>query len=246
MKQYSKIGSFRYNIESYVCDFRGKATLPIVGNFLLKVATLHAHERGFGYDAIVKDHTAWVLSRLSMEMYEYPVHDEEITVETWIEDVNRLFTQRCIRFINGKGEVIGYARSIWAAIDMNTRRPKDILSWRPDLAEYIVNDVDCPVRKPGKVPEVKGEAITGYTVRYSDIDINCHMNSIKYIEHTIDAFDLDIFKEKSIRFFEIAYLAEGAFGDKLKLYKEEVSPGEFIIDTKREDVSLCRCRVVWA
>lgn len=241
----SKVGSFNYHIESYLCDFRGKATLPLIGNFLLKAATLHAHERGFGYEAVVKDHTAWVLSRLTMEISDYPGFDEELTVETWIEDVTRYFTQRCLRFINQQGKTVGYARSIWAAIDTESRKPKDILSWRPDIGDFITTEIDCPIRKPGKVPEVGGEPKSGYTVRYSDIDINGHMNSIKYIEHTVDIFDLDIFKSKSIRSFEIMYLAECAFGDKLKLHLTEVVPGEFIVDTKKEGVSVCRCRIVW-
>lgn len=240
-----KVGSYTFHVESYACDFRGKATLPVIGNFLLRAATIHAQERGFGYEAIVKDHTAWVLSRMSLEMYEYPEHDQDLTVETWVEDVTRLFTQRCLRFIDSGGKVVGYARTIWAAIDMETRRPKDILSWRPDLSSYIAEDVDCPIAKPGKIPNAAGEPAMGYAVRYSDIDINCHVNSIKYIEHTIDAFGLEMFQRNTIRRFEIIYMAEATFGDKLKLYKEEAAPGAFVIDTKKDEESVCRCRIEW-
>lgn len=240
-----KIGSFQFHIESYVCDFRGKVTLPIIGNFILEAATIHAQERGFGYESISKDHTAWVLSRLSIEIYDYPGHDQDLTVETWIEDVARFFTQRCFRFTNQEGKTIGYARSIWAAIDVQTRRPKDLLSWRPDFPEYIDNTIECPLEKPSKIAAVEGEPFMGYSVRYSDIDINRHMNSIKYMEHTLNIFDLEIFKQKNIRKFEMVYLAEGMFGEKLKLYKQEIIPNEFLIDTKRGDESICRSRIIW-
>ncbi len=241
-----KIGSFTFNIESYVCDFRGKATLPVIGNFILQAATMHAQQRGFGYDEISKDHAAWVLSRLSIEMYKYPGYNESVTVETWIEDVTRYFTQRCLKFIDQEGKTIGYARTIWAAIDMKTRRPIDIPAWRPDLAGYVECTIECPVEKPNKIPAVENqEPVMGYSVRYSDMDINRHMNSIKYIEHTLNVFDLDIFKQKNISKFEMVYLAEGSFGDKLKLYKEETSPEEFLVDTKKEGESICRSRILW-
>lgn len=240
-----KIGTFKFHVESYVCDFKGKLTLPVIGSYLLKAATLHAQERGFGYEDIVKDHTAWVLSRLVVEVSDYPGNDEELTVETWIEDVARYFTQRCFRFVDGQGKVIGHARSIWAAIDMATRRPKDIMSWRPDLAEYILADENCPISKPGKLAGVTGEALLSYPVRYSDIDINGHMNSIKYIEHTIDTFEQEMFRKGSIGSFEIAYLAEGAFGDLLEVYREETAPGEFLVDTKKGEQSICRCKIHW-
>lgn len=240
-----KVGSFRYRIESYVCDFNGKATLTVIGNFILEAATNHATERGFGYDDIVKDNAAWVLSRLVVEMYEYPGNDEEIIVETWIEDLTRFFTQRCFRFLNTDGKTIGYARSIWAAIDIKTRRPIDIPAWRPDLANYVDDTLECPVTKPEKIPGVDLEPISGYSVRYSDIDINRHMNSIKYIEHTIDVFDLNAFKSGIIRKFEMVYLAEGVFGDKLKLHKENLNETEVLVDTKKDGTSICRCRIFW-
>lgn len=242
----SKVGSYKFHIESYVCDFMGKATLPVIGTFILQAATIHAHERGFGYDAISKDNAAWVLSRLSIQMKEYPGYDQYLTVETWVEDVSKFFTQRCFRFIDKDNRVIGYARSIWAAINMITRRPIDIPTWRPDLANYIEADWECHAEKPAKILSVDGiEPTMGYSVRYSDIDINQHMNSVKYIEHIINVFDLSVFKDKFIEKFEIVYLTEGMFGDKLKLYKEKVSENEYLVDTKRGEESVCRSRIIW-
>jgi acyl-ACP thioesterase len=242
----SKVGSFKFHIESYVCDFTGKATLPVMGNFILDAASIHAQERGFGYEDISRDNVAWVLSRLSVEIWEYPGYDRDLIVETWVEAVSRYFTQRCFRFMDGENKVIGYARSIWAAIDVVTRRPVDIPAWRPDLAGYVDGGRECPIEKMAKIPTIEGmEPAMGYSVRYSDIDINKHMNSVKYIEHALNVFDLAVFREKNIRKFEIVYLAEGVFGDKLKLYKQDISGKEQIIDTKKGEESVCRIRIQW-
>lgn len=241
-----KTGSFKFHIESYVCDFTEKATLPVICNFILDAASIHAQQRGFGYEQISKDHVAWVLSRLTVEMFEYPGHNQDLTVETWVENVNHFFTQRCFRFIHQTGKTIGYARSIWAAINTATRRPIDISAWRPDMMNFVEGEKECPIEKMSKIPSVEGiEPSMGYSVRYSDIDINRHMNSVKYIEHMVNIFDLDIFKEKIIRKFEIVYLTEGGFGDKLKLYKQTISENEFLIDTKKGDDSICRSRIIW-
>ncbi|MCL1938927.1 MAG: thioesterase [Candidatus Azobacteroides sp.] len=241
-----KVGSFQFYVESYVCDFTEKATLTVICNFILDAASIHAQQRGFGYEQISKAKAAWVLSRLSIEMYEYPCHNQHLTVETWVENVSRFFTQRCFRFISPNEKVLGYARTIWAAIDIATRRPIDIPAWRPDLLEYLYAEKECPIDKMNKIPEVENEEPTiGYTVRYSDMDINKHMNSVKYIEHIINVFDLNMFKEKFIQKLEIVYLAEGNFGDKLKLYKREISPDEYLIDTKKGKESICRSRIIW-
>jgi acyl-ACP thioesterase len=217
-----------------------------MSSFILDAASIHAQQRGFGYEHISKDNVAWVLSRLSVEITEYPGYDEDLTVETWVENVSRYFTQRCFRFINQDDRVIGYARSIWAAIDRKTRRPVDIPAWRPDLAAYIDEEKECPIEKMAKIPSVDDvEATMGYSVRYSDIDINRHMNSVKYIEHALNVFDLSMFGEKYIYKFEIIYLAEGIFGDKLKLYRKDISENEQIIDAKKGEESVCRIRIIW-
>jgi len=242
----SKIGSFKFHIESYVCDFNEKATITLISRLLLDAASIHAQEREFGYEHILRDNVTWVLSRLSIQMNEYPGHNEHFTVNTWVESVTRTFTQRCFSFINQSGKIVGYANSIWAAIDLQTRRPIDIASWRPDMLQYLVEEKICPIEKMNKIPQLDGiESCMGYTVRYSDIDINKHMNSAKYIEHAVNTFDLNIFREKFINKFEIIYLAEGIYGDKLKLYKQGISEDEYVIDTKKGEESVCRIRVNW-
>jgi len=241
-----KVGSFKFHIESYVCDFTEKATITVISRFLLDAASIHAQQRGFGYEQITKDNIAWVLSRLSIQMEEYPDHDQDLTVETWIEAISRFFSQRCFCFINQSGKIIGYARTIWAAIGMETRRPIDIPAWCPDMSQYIEAEKQCPIDKMSKIPPIEGiDSNMGYTVRYSDIDINKHMNSAKYIEHAVNVFDLKIFKEKIIQKFETVFLAEGMFGDKLKLYQQSLSENEYIIDTKKGEESICRCRIIW-
>lgn len=64
-KDKSKIGEFHFVTEPYLLDFRGRVTIPMIGNYLIHVASSHAAERGFGFNDMSERHTAWVLSRLA-------------------------------------------------------------------------------------------------------------------------------------------------------------------------------------
>ena len=88
-------------------------------------------------------------------MIEYPAMSEPITLYTWVDEVGRLFTSRCFELVDGNGKTFGYARSIWAAIDVETRRPTllDIEA----LGKYI-DERPCPIEKPGKIMSAENKA----------------------------------------------------------------------------------------
>ncbi|RHJ93526.1 acyl-[acyl-carrier-protein] thioesterase [Parabacteroides bouchesdurhonensis] len=239
----NKIGEFHFDTESYQMDFRGRVTIPMIGNYLIHAASIHAANRGFGYSDMTEKHTAWVLSRLAIEITDYPKSSESITVYTWVDEVGRLFTSRCFELANGEGKTFGFARSIWAAIDMETRRPT--LLDVEGLSAYI-SDRPCPIEKPGKIVpvEAKTEAVP-YKVKYSDLDINGHLNSIKYMEHLLDLFDIGMFREKEISRFEIAYQAEGKYGMMLGLHLAEAAPGKYDMAICHDEKAICRAAVTW-
>ena len=45
-----KVGTYAYQTEVYSLDFRGRLTIPTLGDYLLHAATCHAAERGYGYE----------------------------------------------------------------------------------------------------------------------------------------------------------------------------------------------------
>lgn len=238
-----RIGTFHFVAEPYLMDCRGRVTMPMVGNYLMHAASSHAGARGFGYSEMSERHTAWVLSRLAIEMKAYPKAYDRICLYTWIDEVGRLFTSRCFELADEEGHTYGFARSIWAAIDMESRRPTllDI----EGLSPYI-DPRPCPIEKPGKIQPVETttEGIP-YTITYSDLDINGHFNSVKYIEHLLDLFDIEQFMTQEIGRMEIAYMAEGKPGMPLTLHKQEIAPGHSGLAICSEGKALCRAAVTW-
>ena len=224
MAEKNEVGTYKFVAEPFHVDFTGKLTMGVLGNHLLNCAGFHATERGFGIAELNESHYTWVLSRLAIEMEEYPMQYEEFSIQTWVENVYRLFTDRNFSILDKDGKPIGYARSIWAMIDLESRKP----------ADYICQK-DCPIAKPGRIKVTSKEPVGEYVAKYNDIDCNGHVNSIKYIEHILDLFHMDVFRERMIHRFEMAYVAESYYGDKLTFYREQISENEFDIEVKKND-----------
>lgn len=240
----NKIGKYEFIIESYLTDFQGKITLSSVVNLLLQAATRHAQERGFGYNYVRSLGRAWVLSRLAVEMYQYPKIENKFFINTWISAVNNFFTERYFSFENENGEIIGYAKSIWASINIETRRPENVMEMY-GIADFIVEN-ENPIEKPQKIAQLKdGQVFGKFTVRYSDIDINNHLNSVKYIEHFVDIFDIQQFNSLEISRMEIHFAAETVFGQRLFLLKKEEVPNDFILEMRDDKKLISAARIVW-
>ncbi|MDU1890686.1 MAG: thioesterase [Dysgonomonas sp.] len=240
------VGRYEFTIDAYLTDFRAKATLPMIGGFMLQAATKHAEERGFGYSFMTSKQRVWVLSRIAIEVFEYPKNDSIMVVKTWVASVNRLFTERYFAFEDENGNKIGFAKSLWASIDINTRKPTNVLELE-GLVDYASVDENCSIEGMSKIPLLKDnyELATEFIVKYSDVDINKHLNSMKYIEHFVDVFDIEMFKEKEIRRIEINYISEGRYGTNLAIRKRKENENVFVLEMRDGDTNVCSTRISW-
>ena len=246
MSELGKIGTYQFVAEPFHVDYTGHLTIGVLGNHLLNVAGFHSHDRGFGIDRLNKEHYTWVLSRLALEMYDLPMQYESFTIETWVENVYRLFTDRNFAVLNKEGKAIAYARSVWAMIDTETRKPVDLMAIHDgDITGYIC-DKECPIDKPSRIKVNSKEPVAILPVKYSDMDINGHVNSIRYIEHILDLFPVDAFKEKRVRRFEMAYVAETMATDTMAYYMDKVDDDNFDIEVKKNQADVvCRSKVIF-
>ena len=129
------------------------------------------------------------------------------------------------------GKIYGYGRSIWAMIDTDSRQPADLLEVQDGLiGSYIETSKACPINKPGRVTmDNTAELVRKLKTCYCDVDINGHVNSVKYIEHILDLFDIDFYRTHRVQRFEIAYVTEAYGGDELSFYLQKKSELEYCV-----------------
>ena len=219
-----RVGRYEFLAEPFHCDFSGRLFMGHLGNHMLNAADFHSTARGFGMQYLMTIKRSWVLSRLAIEMTELPMQYTRFNVETWVESAMRYFTSRNFAVMGNDGRVYGYGRSIWAMIDTETRQPTDIFSIDDGaINNWIVKDKECPIDKGGRVKmSDSAEHVRTIDTYYNDVDINGHINSVKYIEHVLDLWSIDWYSHYAIQRFEIAYVAEAHQGDRLAFYQERV------------------------
>lgn len=203
--------NYEYEIKYQEVDGEKKLRLFNLENYLLEVAGTVADELGFGIAALHPRGLTWILTRLSVEMYELPTHCEKVRFETWIESNAHMLSTRNFRIYSGD-KLIGQCKSVWAVLDLAKREIVNIFD--DPMFEGCVDGevIDMPRVRMTTIPEPTG--IVPHKVVYSDIDYNGHCNSCRYLQAMTDAYLPDYYGKK-VR-LDIHYQKEAMLGEELQ------------------------------
>ena len=208
------MSEFKYQYTFYVypreVDFTKRMTLTALGSCILDAAGLAAVDGGFSMDQMHSEGLAWVVSRLAIEMDEFPQEYCEFHIETWIESVSALVSTRHFIIRNHLGNTIGRATSLWSLISKERRRPVNLMDQERLIA--FVNGSKLELEAPKRIGTISESSTTLHQVVYSDIDINGHVNSFKYVQWVMDTYPLEQFQDKKVKRFDVNYSHEALYG----------------------------------
>ena len=203
--------NYEYEIKYQEVDAKKKLRLFNLENYILEVAGTVADELGFGIANLHPRGLTWILTRLSVEMYELPTHCQKVRFETWIESNAHMLSTRNFRIYSGD-KLIGQCKSVWAVLDLEKREIVNIFD-DPMFEDCVDGEVIEMARvRMTTIPEPTG--CVAHKVAYSDIDYNGHCNSCRYLQAMTDAYLPDYYGKK-VR-LDINYQKEAMLGENLQ------------------------------
>ena len=213
----SEVFSKDYFLTAGESNAEGRMPLTLVAERVIEVATEHANSLGIGYANLIKSNIGWVLSRMSIEMVRYPVINDSYTMETWIESYNRMFSNRNFRMIDADGNVIGYMRTVWVAMDFEKRVMADLSEF--EKSAFPIGNIDCPIERTPRLRIPEGDDIerSSYTFKYCDLDFNRHVNTIRYLDLILNHWPLEHYDTHIISRLDILFHHECHFGQTVDL-----------------------------
>ena len=201
------------------CGPERRLPITLLTGQIIECATHHSNDCGAGYNDLIAHGQAWILSRLAIEMSDYPLINETYSITTWVESTNRRFSERNFEIRNCRHEIIGYARTIWMAIDIERRCVADIS--RLTTLTDIILDRPCPIARPSRHQPVEHPTKANiYTFRYCDMDFNRHVNTVRYIEVIMDQWSLEFHDAHAVRRLDISFLHEAYCDDTARVATE--------------------------
>ncbi|MBQ4127182.1 MAG: acyl-ACP thioesterase [Alistipes sp.] len=211
---------FKYSVDPQRVDFTGRISISSMFDLILGAAGEDAHNRGFGIDALAERNTGWVLSRICFELDSIPKEYDQIVLNTWISDYNRLSSTRNFILYDADGKEFGRAVSQWCMLDYNTRMPVDMSIMAAAHEGHMV-DAPSPCERPRRLASVDSEPIVQHKVAYSDIDFNRHMNTMRYIDIVFDSMPIEVPENLNAMRMDINFIREARYGDTLQLMAQQ-------------------------
>ncbi len=223
-------------IESYKVKFHDTNSNEILSpshvlKFMQETGMLHMLGCRPSYEDLLNENKALILSSIRVNLYSPIYAYDEITVKTWACGSRGFTTTRSFEIYKGE-ELMAESNSIWALVSVSDKKlirvsEVDFSNFEPE--EPLVLDSPAKVRIPN---ELKLSLVGEYTVRYSDIDLNGHMNNTNYPDMFFNFLPKP--EAKLVKSYAISYVNEAKKDDNLKFYIAK-SDGKYYMRSVHED-----------
>ena len=180
---------------------------------LQEAAIAHTEQLGMGRDKTLDRGLLWVVAMQRLQIRRLPVYDETVTLVSWPGKTMHVLFPRYSRMTDGEGRVLLEGSALWTLMDSKTRAmvfpdehgieiPGQLTGW------------ETPLPRPPKPVNLDRE--TEFTVPYSYVDLNGHMNNVRYLDLAEDVLPPEL-HEKQLKAVELEYSGEARLGERISL-----------------------------
>ncbi|XP_059638070.1 palmitoyl-acyl carrier protein thioesterase, chloroplastic-like [Cornus florida] len=209
-----------FSIRSYEIGADRTASIETLMNHLQETALNHVKSAGLMVDGfgstpeMCKKNLIWVVTKMQIVVDRYPTWGDVVQVDSWVAASGKNGMRRDWLVRDWKtGDVLTRASSVWVMMNKETRRlskmPDEV---REEIGPYFVDSppvVEEDNRKLSKLDDRTADHIrTGLTPKWSDLDVNQHVNNVKYIGWILESVPLSILESHELSGMTLEYRKE--------------------------------------
>lgn len=202
-------------VNEIYCDYNSKMKVSQIFLVMQQFAEKGANKLGMSRESMIKKHQTFVLSRMTLQINELPKLYETLEITTWPKKEIKLFYIRDFLF-KKQENIIMRASSVWAIIDLNTRK---II--RQQASIHPLDEKKADVALTYMPPRIKmpeqTEKIGQVIATYSMTDPNGHINNIRYIEWVYDYLPREVIEFDNPYIIDINYINEVYYKDEISI-----------------------------
>jgi len=210
----------KFSVNFFDCDTFAHLRISRLCEFFQETSLSHLRDQGFDYLSMIKkDKFTLLISRVRLRIAHLPLWGEDIFINTWIKNVNPekvAWGDYDVRDVQGNSII--QATASWLLIDLRDGKAKSFsegpyrFEMHPELSA-LPETIDLlePVGMP--------RTVLVKDVKYSDIDLNNHVNNCRYSDWVLDAISMEELRERRIRSIQLNYMQQVEYNARVALMR---------------------------
>ena len=194
-------------------DLHRRLRMSRLFELLQESSIAHTEALGMGRAMTLDRGLLWMVTLQRCEIDRMPEYDETVIVETWPGETMHVIFPRYYRLVTPAGEELVRGSALWMLVDETSRR-----FVFPDRYGISIAGVTTgrEIGQPAAPRSLPTDRERRFTVPYSYVDLNGHMNNTRYFDLADDCVGAAAEGRKLLR-VETEYKAETRLGDELLL-----------------------------
>lgn len=237
-----------YDLRFYDVDYKRRLTVSRMINFFEDTVLYQSERLGVGLDYLHHNKIAWIVNQWNIRIERYPQFPEKIRVKTVADGIYKFYGFRRFEILGSDNTKMVAADSTWVLIDAESRRPMKI----PEYF-YQAYGIDRELTDDSKVLKLREplrvDSEKEFRVRWTDMDINNHVNNVKYFEWIYESMPHDLLAGYFLKTVKLTYRKEAKYGgsvtarSEVKLGREEYVCYHRVVDEMKAE--LCFAETEW-
>ncbi|MCL2421992.1 MAG: thioesterase [Defluviitaleaceae bacterium] len=234
-------------INFYDLDGRGDVKLTALLKHINLAAGANADEIGVGLETTIPMGLAFVIQRFALRIFKWPVYNQTVTIRTWPAEIAKGTFRRNGDMWDKEGNKLAEWTGLWVLIDINERKVRRPKALPIDLPAYGGMGVTVEAEKI-EIPE-DGQLMASYphVVRFSETDINMHMNNAVYgdlIANVLEISENPLSHAPNWQEVQFNYIAETKVDEEVNVQLRQSEKNMFvsgIVDDKLVFTAVVKC-----
>ena len=177
---------------------------------LLQEASIsHTEELGMGRDKTLDKGLLWILLLQRADIDRMPEYDEKVVLKSWPGKTMHLLFPRYYSMDTVDGEHLLSASALWGLVDQNTRKMIFPEKFGIEIEGVVTGEETALPTAPLRMECTESMS---FTVPFSYVDINGHMNNAHYFDLAEDYIPAAANGE-ALKSIQIEYSNEARFGE---------------------------------
>lgn len=219
-------------VQNADADFRSLLKPSALLRYVEQVSADHARKFGMD-DQFFRDHgVAFLVGKQALRFTRIPHRAEPLTLATRAEESRRGSIKRITSITDAAGQEIAMVDCRWIVVSLAEGRILREPGWTVDgfWNESVEGELPMLLHKCREGLTRAGE----FTAKYSQCDLNGHINNAFYLDIACDALPLEVMRAGAVKFASINYHREVPMGEKMEVFYAPSADGRYLIGRHAE------------